>query len=85
MGESVKPENLSELDYAPTCNFKACAQTATSWITFHGCNEALLCDQHRQVGIAEMNMFLGMGVRLKCVVCGKAFETIGSFCTFRVL
>lgn len=80
-----EPDSIAELDYAPPCSFLACDQAATSWITFHGCNEGLLCDKHRQVGIAEMNMFVGMGIRLKCVVCAKAFETIESFCTFRSL
>lgn len=54
-----------------------CPRAARWRIDLHGCDQAIVCGQHKKTWVREALANLWHGIRPRCAHCGKVFDVLG--------
>jgi len=62
----------------------SCARPAQVWVSVHGCDGFVLCGQHLQDFVFQVNEAVG-AARLLCTGCGQRFGALPQFMRWRLI
>lgn len=60
-----------------------CEEVVSTYVDFHGCDSAAVCDEHLHVWVFEINHALSTQGEVPCTDCGQSFTVLGSIMKVR--